>query len=148
MTAAGHLLDTDVVSESITPSPDPRLARWLAGVDEDLVFLSVATVAEIRYGIERMGEGRRREELAAWLAAELVPRFEDRLLPIDRRVADLWGVMMARGRRAGTALDAMDAFVAAVADERGLTLATRNVRHFDALDIPLLDPWSGELPAS
>lgn len=144
MIAVGYLLDTNVVSESIKPLPEPRVSRWLDEVDEGLVFLSVATVAEIQFGIERMPEGRRRAGVAAWLADELVPRFEDRLLPIDRQVAELWGVMMARGHRARTGLDAMDAFFAATAEARGLTLATRNVRHFASLGIALLDPWSGE----
>lgn len=87
MTAAGYLLDTNVVSESIKPRPDARVVRWLAGVDEGQVFLSVATVAEIRFGIERMPAGRHRTELALWVAEALVPRFEDHLLAIDRQVA-------------------------------------------------------------
>lgn len=77
------------------------MAAWLAAVDEDHVFLSVATVAEIRHGIERLAAGRRRERLTAWLAQELPDRFAGRVLPIDRLAAEAWGVVMARadGRR-------------------------------------------------
>src|SRR5438093_1415845 len=70
------LLDTNVVSEWVKPEPDPNVVAWLADVDEDRVFLSVVTFAEISRGVELMPAGRRRERLAAWLAAELPARFE------------------------------------------------------------------------
>lgn len=141
MTATGYLLDTNVISESIKTRPDAQVTRWLAEVDEDRAFLSVATVAELRFGVERMPRGRRREQLAAWLDHELLERFEGRLLGVDRPVADLWGMAMARGQRAGSGVGVIDALLAATANVHALTLATRNVRHFVALDVPLLDPW-------
>jgi predicted nucleic acid-binding protein len=136
------LLDTNVVSEWVTPGPDPNVVAWLAEVDEDRVFLSVVTFAEIRRGIELMPTGRRRERLAAWLADELPVRFEGRILGIDRRVAEDWGVAMARSQQRGAGLGSMDAFLAATAAAHRLTLVTRNVRDFEALGIALLDPWA------
>jgi hypothetical protein len=136
------LLDTNVVSEWVKPGPDPNVIAWLADVDEDRVFLSVVTFAEIRHGVELMPAGRRRERLAAWLADELPARFESRILGIDRRVAEAWGVAMARSQQRGAGLGSMDAFLAATAAAHRLTLVTRNVRDFKIAGIPLLDPWA------
>jgi len=135
------LLDTNVVSEWVRPQPDRNVISWLAEVDEDRVFISVISFAEIRRGVEMLPAWRRRERLAAWLAEELPARFEERILDINPQVAETWGVLMARGQKVGLTLGAMDAFVAATAEVHGLTLATRNVKDFRRLTIPLLDPW-------
>jgi len=135
------LLDTNVVSEWVKPKPDPHVVAWLAEVDEDRVFLSVVTLAEVRRGVELLPAGRRRERLAAWLADELPARFEGRILGIDERVAAAWGIAMARSQRRGAVLGSMDGFLAATAAAHRLTLATRNVRDFEVAGIPLFDPW-------
>jgi predicted nucleic acid-binding protein len=103
----------------------------------------VASLAEIRRGVEQMGPGRRRDRLADWLAGELPTRFEGRILDIDRRIAETWGVVMARGHKAGLNVGSMDAFVAATVEVYRLTLVTRNVQHFEKLGVPLLNPWPG-----
>ena len=135
------LLDTNVVSEWVRPQPDRNVISWLAEVDEDRVFISVISFAEIRRGVETLAAGRRHERLATWLAEELSVRFEERILDIDRQVADTWGVLMARGQKIGMTLGSMDAFVAATAEAHGLTLVTRNVKDFRRLGISVLDPW-------
>jgi predicted nucleic acid-binding protein len=135
------LLDTNVVSEWVKPEPDPGVVAWLADADEDRLFLSVATLAEIKHGVERMAEGRRRDRLSEWLADELPARFEGRLLAIDERVAEAWGVVMARSQRAGVGLGAMDAFFAATAEVHGLTLVTRDGSDFCGTSVDVLDPW-------
>ena len=135
------LLDTNVVSEWVRPQPDRNVISWLADVDEDRVFISVISFAEIRRGVEMLPAGRRRERLATWLADELSVRFEERILGIDSRVAETWGVIMARGQKLGLTLGSMDAFVAATAETHGLTIATRDVKDFHRLGIPLLNPW-------
>jgi predicted nucleic acid-binding protein len=136
------LLDTNVISEWVKPQPDPNVVTWLAEVDEDRVFMSVASFAEIRHGIEMMPAGRRRERLLNWLIDELPERFEGRILDIDQRVAEMWGLVMARGQKAGVTFGSMDAFFAATAHAHGLTLVTRNVRDFAQAGISLLNPWS------
>ena len=136
------LLDTNVISEWVRPRPDPGVVAWLDAVSADLVYLSVASLAEIHYGIERLVPGHRREALAAWLANDLPLRFEGRILDIDRRVAEAWGTVMVRGEQLGARPGAMDAFFAATAQVHGLTLVTRNAQHFAHLGVTLLDPWS------
>lgn len=135
------LLDTNVVSEWVKPQPNPHVVEWLKEVVEDRVFLSVASLAEIRRGVELMPPGSRRDRLTVWLTADLPARFEGRILDIDRRVAETWGIVMARGKRAGSNVSALDAFFAATAEVHGLTLVTRNVQDFQILGIPLMNPW-------
>jgi predicted nucleic acid-binding protein len=137
------LLDTNIVSEWIKPRPDAGVMDWLAEADEDGTFLSAVTIAEIRYGIERLPRGFRRDRLDAWLTEELPLRFEDRILPIDTKTGDGWGHIMARGRAAGRPIAAMDAFIAATSERYDLTLVTRNVADFEVLGIPLINPWRG-----
>ena len=135
------LLATNVVSEWVKPAPNLSVVRWLSEVDEDQVFLSVASLAEIRRGVELMNPGGRRNRLTDWLTGELPARFEGRIFDIDRRIAETWGAIMARGHRAGLNLGSLDAFFAATVEVHRLTLVTRNVQHFERLGIPLLNPW-------
>ena len=136
-----YLLDTNVISEPSRPRPDPAVMAWLAGTDEDLMFLSVATLAEINRSVEKLPAGKRQRLLRAWLLEDLVTRFEDRILPVDAGVALLWGVLVARAERAGRDIEAMDALIAATAERHSLTLVTRNVADFAHLSLPLLNPW-------
>jgi len=136
------LLDTNVVSEWTKPRPDSGVVAWLAEADEDRVFISVITLAELRYGIERMPAGARRNRLDMWVSEQLPARFEARVLPIDTETADTWGRVMARGRTGGRPVGTMDAFIAATAERHHLTLVTRNVSDFDLLGIRLINPWS------
>src|SRR5258708_39000065 len=85
------LLDTNVVSEWMKPQPNAGLVEWLNNVDEDDVFISVVTLTEIGYGIERMAAGSRRKNLEEWLQQELPIRLEGRILPVDEAVADSGG---------------------------------------------------------
>ena len=135
------LLDTNVLSEVQRPAPDPKVLGWLDGVDEDRAFISVASIAELRRGVGLLPNGRRRAALELWLANDLPARFADRILPIDRPVAERWGDLMARSRRTGVALSVMDGFFAATALANRLTLVTRNVKDFESFDVPLLNPW-------
>lgn len=134
------LLDTNVVSEWTKLRPDPGVADWLAHVDEDSVFLSVVTLAELRHGIERLPAGKRRKQLDEWLRNELLPRFEQRILPVDGVVADEWGRLVARHESVGRPIHAMDALIAATAQVHALTLVTRNASDF-AASIKSVNPW-------
>jgi toxin FitB len=138
------LLDTNVVSEFVKSRPDRSVVAWLGTVDEDRVFISVVTLAELRYGIERMAPSRRRNQLAQWLRDDLPLRFDGRVLPIDPIVADAWGKVVARSEAAGRPIGAMDAFIAATAEAHGLTLVTRNVPDFEASIKAIINPWVDE----
>ncbi|MGK9165445.1 type II toxin-antitoxin system VapC family toxin [Inquilinus limosus] len=138
---------TNVVSEWKKPSPNAGLMAWLANTDEDRTFLSVITLAELRYGIDRLPDGKRRSLLDRWLRHGLPTRFESRILPINPAVADAWGVIIARRAAVGRPIGAMDAFMAATAQVHDLTLVTRNISDFEASVTALLNPWSDSPPA-
>ena len=123
--------------------PDPKVLAWLDAVDEDRVFISVGSIAELRRGIALMDDGRRRAALSAWLTNDLPARFATRILPIDPPIAERWGDLMAQSRRSGVALSVMDGFFAATALAKDLTLITRDVRDFASFGVPLLSPWDG-----
>lgn len=135
------LLDTNVVSEWVKPRPNTGLTEWLSHVEEDDVFLSVVTFAELRFGVERLAAGGRRKRLDEWLRIELPVRFEQRILLVDGAVADEWGRMVARSAGRGRPIGAMDALVASTAEVHGLTLVTRNARDFEGAVESVLNPW-------
>jgi predicted nucleic acid-binding protein len=125
----------------VRPRPDENVVAWLAEVDEEEVFMSVVSFAELRHGVELLPAGRRRDRLESWVAGDLAERFDGRVIDVDRRVADAWGRIMALRLRAGRRLGSMDACFAATAESHELTLVTRNVRDFDGVGIPLHNPW-------
>lgn len=137
------LLDTNVISEGEKPAPNAEVIQFLAQVDEDSLYLSVVTMAELHRGLALMDSGRRRDRLADWIETELPLRFGERLLPFDLPTAAAWGDIMAVSRREGLNLQMMDAMLAATAVVHGLTLVTRNVRDFARLGLPMLNPWEG-----
>ena len=136
------LLDTNVVSEWLKPRPNPGVVSWLAAVDEDQTCLSVVTITELRYGIERLTAGARKKRLDEWLHQELLTRFEGRILPVDLAIADECGRLAARSEGVGRPIEARDAFIAATAEVYGLTLVTRNVSHFHPAVKALFNPWT------
>jgi len=135
------LLDTNAVSEWAKPRPNPGLIRWMESADEDRLFLSVITLAELHYGVERMPAGVRRTRLERWLRFELAPRFERRFLPVTEEIALVRGRIVALSELAGHTMEVMDAFLAATAQVHELTLITRNTSHFGVLK-GVLSPWS------
>jgi predicted nucleic acid-binding protein len=135
------LLDTNVVSEWTKPRPNPGVVEWLGQVDEDEVFLSVVTFAELRHGIERLPVSTRRRQLDEWLRNELPLRFEARIVGVDGAIADEWGRLVARREGRGRPIQAMDALIAATAQVHGLTLVTRNTADFHPSVKSILNPW-------
>ncbi len=135
------LLDTNAISEWQKPRPNPGLTAWTTSADEDDLFLSVVTLAELRFGIERMADGGRRRRYEQWLEHELLFRFEGRILPVNQAIADSWGRIVALCASKGRPISAIDAFLAATAEAHRLTLVTRNVHHFTVLKT-VLNPWT------
>lgn len=134
-----YLVDTNVLSELRRREPDAGVTAWFSQRPATTLFLSVLTLGEIRKGIEALPDGERRLKLLDWLEVELPAFFAGRVLPIDARVADRWGHLMAQ---AGRPLPAIDSLLAATALTHGLTLVTRNVRDFAFPDLTVIDPWT------
>jgi toxin FitB len=135
------LLDTNAISEPKRARPDPVVVRWLNDQLLSDLYLSVITVGELRRGIIRLEPGRRRDDLDYWLA-ELVLRFDERILPIDLGVTERWASLAEAQRAAGRASEMADELIAATAHVHGLTIVTRNTRHFEHSGCRVLSPWS------
>jgi len=142
-----YLLDTNVISEWASGSPNPNVRKWLGLIPSHDLFLSTVVIAEIRHGIESRAHGRRRTELETWVSDQLLSYFDERILPIDAPVASCWGLVLVRAKRAGRPIDIMDGFIAATAEVHGLAVVTRNVRHFEGWGGPVFNPWDEDQPA-
>jgi len=137
-----YLLDTNVVSELVRPNPDENVVAWVRAEEETRFYLSVLTFGEIRRGIEGLPQDPRRERLRLWLEIDLTDRFKGRILDVDRRVAEIWGMIMARGAAASVQLPSIDTLIAATAERHGLVVATRNLRDFAFASVAAVSPWA------
>jgi predicted nucleic acid-binding protein len=135
------LLDTCLISEVWKPAPNTGVVDWLAGSMEDELFLSVLTLGELRKGIARLAEGRRRQRLVRDYGL-LRSRFGSRLLAVNDIVAERWGELSAEASRAGRTIHVVDGLLAATVMVHGLTLVTRNAADFAAVPVPIENPWS------
>jgi len=136
-----YLLDTNVVSEWVKPRPNGNVIAWLAEAIEDEIFISVCTLAELRFGVASMARDKRRNHLDEWLRSELPARFDRRIVGIDVVIADAWGDIQARARQKGRPVSPMDGLIAATAEVHDMTIVTRNTKHFEAVGLPLVNPW-------
>jgi predicted nucleic acid-binding protein len=137
----GYLVDTNCISEAVRLRPDPRVMSWLEGADEDLLYLSVLTLGEIRKGVASLPQGRRRASLESWLNLELQARFSGRILSIDEAIADRWGLLAATAKNKGRGLSAIDGLLAATAIQHNLTIVSRNDADFADTQVPVVNPW-------
>lgn len=137
----GYLLDTNVISEPTRQAPAPQVLDWLRSIGAAPVFVSVVSVVELRFGIERLPAGERRARLERWLEKELLPAYSARILEIDGNTAQIWGRLKAAALAAGIGRSELDNGVAATAVANDLTLATRNVRDFAADPVAVINPW-------
>lgn len=138
----GFLLDTNVVSELIKPRPSRRVAAWIEATPEELMYLSVITIGEVRKGIDLLAiDDPRRPALQSWLDRDVRLRFAGRLLPFDDGVAERWGQLEAFAKKRRLTVPTIDAQLAATAVHHGLTLVTRNTTDIAPTGVPLFDPW-------
>ena len=134
------VVDTNVLSELMRPSPSQRVRGWLGEQPASDLFVTAISIAEILYGIERLADGRRKERFAD-LARELFTEFEDQVLAFDERAASVYASIVTRREALGAPINGFDAQIAAICATHNAALATRNTKDFDNLDIPLIDPW-------
>ena len=137
----GWLLDTNVVSELRKRSCDHNVRRWVESRSQTELFLSIVTVAEIRFGIERAADARLRADLLAWLEGVLLGWFDGRILEVTEHAMLEWRRMVERGRAMRHTVSQPDLLIAATAGAHELTVATRNVADFEKAGIPVLNPW-------
>ncbi len=115
------------------------MIRWLDEQEEDDLFISVATLLEIRVGFEQTSVGKKREKLEQWLVNALPERFDGRIIPVERHVADLTGRLIARSRKEGWEMGSMDALIGATAMVNDMGIATLNRIHFERLGVEIVE---------
>jgi toxin FitB len=135
------LIDTNVVSEPWKPVPDARVLDWLDAQAIETLFLSAITIAELRFGIAVMPEGKRRKVLHDRLEGEVLPLFSGRALSFDIQASEAYATLMAEARTAGKALGTADGYIAATALAHGFSVATRDVSPFEASGLKVINPW-------
>ncbi len=134
------VLDTNVVSELMRAEPEPAVLRWLRQGSGDSLYTTTITVAEIRYGIARLPEGRRRESLHQ-AANEIFAAFPRQVLTFDLAAANTYADVVTTRESLGNPIDGFDAQIAAICRSQAATLATRNTKDFADTGITVINPW-------
>ena len=140
------LLDTNAISEIFRTNPNAGFMAWFSGQEldrelDDALHLSVITVGELRRGALKLAAGDRRTRLEAFIS-ETVSEYRARILPVDLAVAEAWADLAETYRAKGVVVGLEDELIAATAHVHGLTVVTRNVRHFEHSGCRVLSPWS------
>lgn len=138
---SGWLLDTNVISELRRPRPNSRVRAFVAAQPLEELFVSAVTLAEIRYGIERVSDPIRRAELGDWLAHKVRPMFNQRVLEVSEDVMFKWRLLVEDGRKAGHTFSQPDLIIAATALHHGLTVVTRDTGDYELARVALVNPW-------
>jgi toxin FitB len=136
------ILDTNVLSAFMRPTPDRPVIEWLDRQPSESVWTSSVTIFEIVLGIGIMPEGRNRAFLQAALDRLLAQIIEGRILPFDTAAAQAAAALSAARRREGRSQEFRDSMIAGIVIARRATLATRYNRHFGDLPVPVVNPWT------
>ena len=138
---SGFLLDTNTISELIRPRPEPKVVSWFEKTDENLFYLSVLTLGEIRKGVSALSDSKRRVAIEAWLEKDLHNRFEGRILPISEAIADRWGALAGQALTKKKLIPVIDGLLAATAIHHNLTFITRNTKDVGDTGVSVFNPW-------
>lgn len=143
----GWLLDTNILSELRRPRPEPKVVAFVAGQALDLLYVSTVTFAEIRFGIERVGDPGRRAELSGWLVHRLRPMFDRRVVEVSEEVLLEWRLLVEEGRGSGHTYSQPDLLMAATARRHDLTVVSRDTAEYRRARAPVFNPWVDPPPA-
>jgi toxin FitB len=135
------LLDTNVLSEAMTPRPDPGVMTWINSQDPDELWTCTIVIAEVLSGLDLMPDGSRQRQLREQAELMFFSLFAGRILDLDQAAARVYGAVLKIRKSMGRPIDEMDALIAATALANGATIATRNIPDFEHCGIPLVNPW-------
>jgi len=134
------VLDTNVLSEPLKTKPSPKTMEWLDQQSAETLFITAISRAELRFGVLKLPDGKRKSALAAQIE-QVLGLFEGRTLDFDVAAADKLAEIAAHCERVCKRATAPDAYIAACAAARGFAVATRNVRHFEHTGVRMINPW-------
>ena len=135
------MLDTNVLSESLRPAPEPRVLDWINKQVIETLYLSAITVAELRFGATLLPSGKRKAKLQDSLENKLLPLFAARVLPFDLAVTEAYAEVMSRARIAGKSISTADGYIAATAAANNMIIASRDTSPFIAAGLEVVNPW-------
>ncbi|MBI5310867.1 MAG: type II toxin-antitoxin system VapC family toxin [Actinobacteria bacterium] len=135
------VLDTNVISELMRPGREPSVVEWIRNNPPGETYVTAVSIAEISYGLARLPDGRRKQELAHFIVEsfELFDRFT---LPFDSMAASVYGPLVASREAEGRPIDIPDAQIAAICVAHDASLASRNVKDFVGSVESVIDPWA------
>ncbi len=136
------LLDTNVISEPLKATGNTGVLAWIDAQNIETLYLSTISLAELRFGIAALPEGKRRDTLHYSLEQRVLPLFAGRLLPFDDPASQAYAVLRARARIAGQAIAPADGYIAAIAATHGFAIATRDTSPFEAAGLIVINPWT------
>ena len=134
----GYLIDTNVISELTKPAPETQVIEFLTNNDD--LWLPAIVMYELEFGLQTLPEGRRLERLRS-LQSSLVEEYEDRIIPIGQREAEMTAILQAEARRSGENIGLADCLIAGTARVHDLCVVTRDVKDFDPLHVAIHHPW-------
>jgi hypothetical protein len=136
------LLDTNVLSELVRPQPDEKVVSWLDSLDATTVATTAITAAELLYGVARLPDGRRKQQLRDAIQGLIEEDFDGRIEPFDVTASTHYAALVSDRDTLGRPISVADAQIAAIARKLKATLATRNTGDFKDTGIDLIDPWA------
>ena len=142
------LLDTNVLSELRRPRPERKVLAFIENQPLESLYISVVTLAEIRFGIELVPQPARRSELMDWLTHKVRPMFERRALEVTEDVMFKWRLMVEEGRKSGHTFSQPDLIIAATGQHHGLTVVSRDTSEYEKARVPVFNPWIDSVPDS
>ena len=137
------VLDTNVVSEIMRPRPEPSVVAWIDAQAPSELWLTAVGAAELMFGVARLDDGARKQQLAGSVSAMLEADFAGQVLPFDLAAASVYAQLVAQRERIGQAIAMADAQIASICLAHGAILATRNQKHFDGFGLTIINPWGG-----
>lgn len=135
------VLDTNVISELWKAAPDAGVLGWIDEQMVETLYLSTVTIAELRYGLATMPEGKRRTIFQDRLEREVLGVFNGRVLSFDLNASQSYAQIMAQAKQSGKAIGMADGYIAATAASRGMVVATRDTSPFEAAGLTVINPW-------
>jgi predicted nucleic acid-binding protein len=135
-----YILDTCVISELIKPLPAAPVVEWLASIPAEQLFLSALMVGEMKRGIMKLPDSKKKARLITWFET-LLTDYRDHIVPVDLAVAEAWGTLQAQAETAGQKMAIIDRYIAATASAHQMMIVTRNEEDFAACQQDVVNPW-------
>ncbi len=136
------ILDTNLISEPLKPHPDAAVSAWLDAQPIETLYLTTISLAELRYGIAALPDGKRKQGLSAALNERVIALLAPRILPFTVAAADAYAAIRAHAKRAGKAIGTADGYIAGIASAHGFSVATRDTAPFEAAGVAVINPWA------